>query len=65
MNSLLLHRLIKVAPFAVTAFSILLMAYGFHGHAVHVYSNGDPGGPGEPNMRVISYGDPGGPGEPN
>ena len=60
MNSLLLHRLVKVAPFAMAVFSVLLMAHG-----VHVHSNGDPGGPGGPDLHVISSGDPGGPGGPD
>jgi hypothetical protein len=59
MNSLTLHRLVKVAPFAMAAFSVLLLAHGVH------VNGGDPGGPGEPNVHLIHLGDPGGPGEPN
>lgn len=58
MNSLLLHRLIKAVPFAMAAFTIVLMAHGVH-------TNGDPVGPGEPNVHMIHGGDPVGPGEPN
>jgi hypothetical protein len=66
MNSLLLHRLVKVVPYAATAFTVLLMAHGVFGaHAVHVHASGDPGGPGEPNLHMTTNGDPGGPGEPN
>ncbi len=60
MNSLLLHRLVKVAPFAMVAFSMLLMAHG-----LHVVTNGDPGGNTGPNLHVISSGDPGGNTGPN
>jgi hypothetical protein len=64
MNSLLLDRLVKVVPFATTAFSLLLMAHGVFGvHGVHVF--GDPGGSGAPNTHVVFNGDPGGPGAPN
>ena len=64
MNSLVLHRLVKAVPFAMVAFSILLMAHGVFGvHGVHV--SGDPGGPGAPNLRMTVSGDPGGPGAPN
>jgi len=67
MNSLVLRGLVKVVPFAMTAFTILLMAHGLHtvAHGLHVAPHGDPGGPGEPNVHMISSGDPGGPGEPN
>ena len=48
MNSLLLHRLVKVVPFAMSAFMILMLAHGVYTfHGVHVY--GDPGGSGAPN----------------
>ena len=59
MNSLLLHRLVKVAPIAMAAFAVLLMVHGVHVGAsahigtaasnVHVVSNGDPGGIGGPS----------------
>ena len=72
MNIRLLQRLVKAVPIATVAFSILFMAHGltavhgvFGAHAVHVHTNGDPGGPGEPNLHMASSGDPGGPGEPN
>jgi hypothetical protein len=64
MNSLLLHRLVKVVPFAMSAFMILMLAHGVYTfHGVHVY--GDPGGSGAPNLHVSVYGDPGGSGAPN
>ncbi len=44
MNSLLLHKLVKVAPMAMAVFSVLLIAHG-----VHVGANGDPGGNTGPN----------------
>jgi len=44
MNSLNLNRLVKVAPFAMAVFSMLLQAHG-----LHVASSGDPGGPGGPD----------------
>jgi hypothetical protein len=80
MNGLILHRLVKVAPFAMAAFSILLMGHGVYAtHGVHVFGDpggpgapnshmglsGDPGGPGAPNLRMVVSGDPGGPGAPN
>jgi hypothetical protein len=39
MNSLRLHRLVKVAPLAMAAFSIVLFAHGVP--AFHAILNGD------------------------
>lgn len=60
MNSLLLDRLVKVAPFAMAVFSTLLLVHG-----VHIGANGDPGGNTGPNLHVVSNGDPGGNTGPN
>ncbi len=61
MNSLVLSKLVKAAPFAMAVVSVLLLAHG-----VHLGANGDPGGPGGPNHGlIILSGDPGGPGGPN
>ena len=60
MNSLLLHRLVKVAPFAMAVFSIVLVAHG-----VHVGVNGDPTGTTGPNLHAIVNGDPTGNTGPN
>jgi hypothetical protein len=80
MNSLVLRGLLKAVPFAMVAFSLLLMAHGVFGvHGVHVSGDpggsgapnshmglsGDPGGPGAPNFRMVTSGDPGGSGAPN
>jgi hypothetical protein len=60
MNTLLLHRLVKVAPIAMAVFSIVLVAHG-----VHIVSSGDPGGNTGPNLGMIAAGDPGGNTGPN
>jgi hypothetical protein len=60
MNSIVLYRLFKAAPFAMAIFSILLLAHGFHFNP-----SGDPGGSGAPNIRFVLNGDPGGSGAPN
>jgi hypothetical protein len=60
MNSLLLHRLVKVAPFAMTVLSLLFLAHGWH-----FGTHGDPIGPGGPNFHMGLNGDPIGPGGPN
>jgi hypothetical protein len=74
MNSLLLHRLVKVAPFAMSVFSMLVLLHGVHvngdpggntGPNIHLISNGDPGGNTGPNLQVITNGDPGGNTGPN
>jgi hypothetical protein len=44
MKSILLQKLLRLAPFAMAVFSTLLIAHG-----VHVVSSGDPGGPGGPD----------------
>jgi hypothetical protein len=50
MNTQLLNGLVKVAPIATAAFSILLLAHGVHGTPnLHATVNGDPMGPGPPN----------------
>lgn len=61
MNPLALARLLKAAPFAMSAFGIVLMLHGMHGFL----QNGDPGGTGGPNFHWIRFGDPGGTGGPN
>lgn len=60
MNSLLLNRLVKVAPIGLAVFSMLLLAHG-----IHVGANGDPGGNTGPNLHLIRNGDPGGNTGPN
>lgn len=76
MNSLFVHRLIKAFPFAMTAFTVLMLMHGFNvngfgfgGHGAYgahfTHSSGDPGGPGEPSIHMLMNGDPGGPGEPS
>jgi len=53
MDSRILDRLVKAAPFAMAAFSIFLMAHG-----VHYGANGDPIGNTGPNLHAIASGDP-------
>ena len=60
MNGPLLHRLIRVAPFAMVALSFVLTAHG-----IHFGANGDPGGNTGPNIHVVFNGDPGGNTGPN
>ncbi|HUI01424.1 MAG TPA: hypothetical protein VLX56_07325 [Nitrososphaerales archaeon] len=60
MNGLRLHRLVRAAPFAMVALSLLLTAHG-----IHVGLNGDPGGNTGPNLHMIVNGDPGGNTGPN
>ena len=61
MNTRLLQRLVKVAPFAMAVFSMLLVAHG-----VHTIVNGDYGGNTGPNsIHLITNGDYGGNTGPN
>ena len=60
MSSSLLNTLVKAAPFAMAALSVLLTAHG-----IHVGVNGDPGGNTGPNLHLVFNGDPGGNTGPN
>jgi hypothetical protein len=60
MNSSLLKGLLKVAPLAVTTISLMLLAHG-----LHPITHGDPGGIGQPDMKMTVSGDPGGIGQPD
>jgi hypothetical protein len=60
MNTKFLDRLVKAAPFAMAAFSIVLLVHG-----VHVVPGGDVGGSTGPNFHMIASGDVGGSTGPN
>jgi hypothetical protein len=69
MNNLIREKLVRVAPFAITAFSIALVVHGLSiGHVLNlsqVIHFGDPGGNTGPNMIMRALGDPGGNTGPN
>jgi hypothetical protein len=69
MNNSVTEKLVKLTPFAVAAFSVVLAAHGASiGHLLnipHLIHNGDPGGNTGPNIYMRVSGDPGGNTGPN